>query len=258
MSTFLPEGYEISKKEKKYWKLSEMKDGDNRLRIVMKPIVGWLDWQDKKPIRYRPDEKPRFSFDPDKPAKIFWDLYVWDYAREGLYILEITQGGVIKALISFAEDGDWGDFTQYDLKINKQGSGKDTRYTLTPLPVKPLAQKILDDLEANPVRLEALYEGGDPWTDLDSSFNEKNGCIKTAEEEKELVGSPYEILKYYLEIDGINTDYLDTYLSDVSKIRSTPIDKIITSALLTKEYTAKFKQRYSEALKILPIQSSLV
>ncbi len=51
MSTFLPEGYEISKKEKKYWKLSEMKDGDNRLRIVMKPIVGWLDWNEKKPVR---------------------------------------------------------------------------------------------------------------------------------------------------------------------------------------------------------------
>ncbi len=166
---FLPDGFESMKMEKPYWRLAQMKEGDNKLRIVTRPIAGWVDWQDNKPLRYRPEERPKSSVDPLKPFKAFWACYVWDYARESLFILEITQGGVLKALSAFGGDADWGDFTKYDIKIKKEGQGKDTKYHVTPMPHKPLSEAIEKALKSSPVRLEALYDGGDPWNDLNQT-----------------------------------------------------------------------------------------
>lgn len=166
MHEFLPDGFEELKTEKAYWRLSQMKEGDNKLRIVSKPIAGWIDWQDNKPLRFRPHDKPKSSVDADKPFKAFWVCHVWDYAREGLYVLEITQSGVLKSLAAFGSDADWGDFTKYDIKIKKEGSGKDSKYHVTPMPHKPLSESILKAIAGHPIRLEALYEGLDPWKDL--------------------------------------------------------------------------------------------
>lgn len=171
MNNFMPNGFEELKQEKKYLKLSQLKEGDNKIRIVEQPICGWIDWNENKPFRYRPSEKPKKSFDPAKPMRAFWACHVWDYSREGLYILDMTQNGVIKSLMAFGSDEDWGDFTQYDIKITKQGAGKDTRYQVTPLPHKPLFDYITKEMKESPIRLEALFEGKDPWTDLDPSMS---------------------------------------------------------------------------------------
>jgi hypothetical protein len=173
---FLPSEFESLKIEKPYWKMSQMKEGENRFRIVMRPIAGWMDWKDNKPMRFRPSNKPSAPVDASKPIKPFWALHVWDYAREALFILEITQNSIIKTLTALGHDEDWGDFLKYDLKVKKEGAGKDTRYTITPLPHKPLSERVLKAIAACPVRLEALYEGGDPWTDL-TAFNEETGEV---------------------------------------------------------------------------------
>lgn len=241
MSTFLPEGYENLKTEKSYWKPSQMKDGDNKFRIVAKPIAGWLDWKDKKPERYKPNNKPKSPFDSEKPIKAFWALYVWDYAREGLYILELTQAGLLKSLAMFATDEDWGDFTKYDFKINKQGSGMETKYVLTPMPHKPLSPKIEEALNRSPVRLEALYEGGDPWTDLEPvEVNEDTGEISVS-----AVGSPMETLKEHLEVNGIDAKYLEECVLSMAEKGKKTVDIVIQSALIDK-YLPKFIDKYVE------------
>lgn len=244
MKNFLPIGYESLKTEKSYWKMSQMKDGDNRLRIVKQPIAGWIDWKDSKPYRYTPDQKPAKPFDAAKSIKPFWSLYVWDYAREGLFILEINQMSIIKALTKIATDEDWGDFLQYDIKINKAGSGKETRYTLTPLPHKPLADKIADALRKSPVRLEALYHGGDPWSDFtEPQINHSTGEIL---ESGEIITS-IEELKKCLQEEGMEVVDLDSYLSDLSAKKKQPVDYIIGSALEPQLFP-KFKAAYAKEL----------
>ena len=166
MTSFLPSGYESLIAGNSYWKTKEMREGDNRLRIMLPPIGGWLDWNDKKPVRYRPENRPVKSYDPENPYKAFWAMYVWDYAREGLYILEIQQVTLINALVKLGKDPDWGDFTKYDIKITKTGSSMQTRYAVTAVPHSSLSRKQQEALESSPVRLEALYDGGDPWSDL--------------------------------------------------------------------------------------------
>ncbi len=167
-NNFLPEGFEKLKTEKPYINLGKLPEGEYRFRIVQRPIAGWIDWMDKKPFRFTPDNKPKTSFDPTKPVKPFWAVHVWDYSKEGLYIMEITQNGIRKALETLALNEDWGDLTNYDFKIKKTGSGIDTNYSVIPIPPKPLANHILMALGSSKVRLEALYEGKDPWGELEA------------------------------------------------------------------------------------------
>ncbi len=162
----LPEGVEHTDTSKPYWRLSQMKDGENKIRVVMRPICGWVEWVNKKPIRTKASSIPPKATDPKLPPKPFWALYVWDYARESLFILDITQRGIQKDLIVLAKDPEWGALTNYDLKINKEGTGMESKYRLNPVPPKPMSKKIEQALKDFPVRLEALFEGGDPWVDL--------------------------------------------------------------------------------------------
>lgn len=251
MTHFLPTGYESLRTEKAYWKMSQMKETGNRLRIVMQPIAGWLDWHNSKPYRYRPDQKPIKSFDPEKPMKPFWACYVWDYAREGLFILEINQSSILKSLTKMAKDEDWGDFLQYDIKISKEGNGKETRYVVTPLPHKPLSDKILDAMKRSPVRLEALYEGKDPWDGADSSeVNKSTGEIvhpSSILEEQPASKADLNALMDLLENEGISTEYLSPYLQDLAEKKKQTVDHIIGSALVPQLFP-KFKASYLKEL----------
>ncbi len=169
MNEFLPQGFEELKSGQAYWRMKELLDGDNRIRILLRPICGWIDWKENKPYRYKADQKPSASFDNDKPIKPFWSCYVWDYVRKGCYILEINQSSILKTLSTLGNSTDWGDFREYDIKINKQGSGQLTRWAVIPLPPTPLDEAIVESLKEKPVNLSALFEGGDPWNDISQS-----------------------------------------------------------------------------------------
>lgn len=194
---YLPEGFENLKSSNAYWKMSEMKLGENRFRIVQRPIAGWIDWDGNKPLRFKPHEKPEKPIDATKPVKKFWTFYVWDYAREGLYILEVTQTGIQKSLVQYAKDAEWGDYTNYDFKLVKEGSGKDTKYMLSPVPPKPMGPKIVEALKDSPVNLEALFVGGDPWN-----------CTPQEVEKKDAGGViSKEHLEELMKLTEGNTDY---------------------------------------------------
>src|ERR1700751_1003661 len=101
--TFLPENYEAPKSGGSYMKLQ---DGENKIRILSKPIIGWVGWENRKPIRSK--VKPARTFDQGKEAKHFWAFIIWNYATEAIEIMEITQRGIQKAIESLSKDSDWG------------------------------------------------------------------------------------------------------------------------------------------------------
>jgi hypothetical protein len=234
MSNNLPDGDEFLKDENKYWRPSKMKEGENRIRIVCKPISGHIDWKDNKPLRYRPEAKPKPS-DPLKPVKKFWMCYVWDYAREGLYMLELTQGGIISSLRAYANDEDYGDLTGYDIKITKKGTMKETKYSVTASPPKPMADVIKKALEAAPVHMEILYDGGDPWTDLEAA----NSKVKAND-------SLYEKVHVMLEkepnkkkiMDGFCAHYKIGSLIEADAVALLELEKRLLEIKANREKTA--------------------
>ena len=193
-----------------YLKLSKLKEGESKFRVMVDPIAGWLDWQDNKPFRYRAKDRPTHSFDPDKPMKKFIALYVWDYERRDLFVLEVTQGSIIKSIEKLARDADWGDLTAYDIKINKTGSSLDTRYEVTSVPHKAAPEDALKRLQEAPVRLSALFEGKDPWKDLEidseafkvGSWRSKELAQRLIDEIPDLPATDVDGLAAYLELFG--------------------------------------------------------
>lgn len=166
---FLPAGYQAPKSNNGYMKLQ---DGENKFRILSQPILGWEDWLDKKPVRYRFDEKPRCSVDPKKPVKHFWAMIVWNYIEEEIQILHITQASIRKSLEALCSDQDWGAPYFYDLKIVKSGDGMETEYTVNPIPHKPLASHVEQKFNEKRCNLEALFNGDDPFGKHHSSYTD--------------------------------------------------------------------------------------
>ena len=157
---FLPDEYEVPSSSS-YLKF---KDGETRFRILSKPVIGWEDWKDKKPVRFTMDNKPQKPIDPKQPIKHFWAMAVWDYKGNRLAILEITQKSIQNTIKGLAKDPDCGDPTQYDIKVMRTGAGMDTEYEVLPIPAKPLSEDILLVYHEAHVNLNALFEGGDPFT----------------------------------------------------------------------------------------------
>ncbi len=157
---FLPEDYKAPSSSKNYMKIV---DGENRFRILSAPILGWQDWKENKPMRFRFNNKPLSPVDANKPIRHFWAFIVFNYNDEMIQVLEITQATILKAIETLSKDTDWGAPYFYDIKIHKKGEKTDTEYTVNPAPKKPTDPYIIQEFHDKPCWLEALYEGNDPF-----------------------------------------------------------------------------------------------
>jgi len=159
--SFLPDNYQAPKTSSYYMKLQE---GENRIRIMSKPVFGWEDWQNNKPVRYAMDKKPLKAFDPKKPVKHFWAFVVFNYQEEQIQIMHVTQATIRKSIESLCNDKDWGSPFAYDIKIMKTGEGVDTEYSVNPVPHKPLDPYLMTMFNERPCNLNALFDNSDPFS----------------------------------------------------------------------------------------------
>ncbi len=159
--SFLPTDYQSPKTSNYYMKLQE---GENRIRILSKPIFGWEDWHDNKPVRYAMDKKPAKAFDPKKQIRHFWAFVVFNYQEEQIQIMQVTQATIRKSLESLCRDTDWGSPYSYDIKIVKTGDGVDTEYTVNPVPHKKLDEYLIACFDDRRCNLNALFDNADPFS----------------------------------------------------------------------------------------------
>ena len=120
----------------------KLQQGMNRIRIVANPARISIHWADdiegKKhkilcpgkehggcPICQEIGEKPRTRY----------MLLVLDRADGVIKQLEVGQM-IMKDIQTLAMDADFGDPTKYDIKIQKDGQMRDTRYHVMPAPSK--------------------------------------------------------------------------------------------------------------------------
>lgn len=250
MYKFLPQDYEEPKANSSYAKLQE---GENRFRILSEAVVGWEDWVDKKPVRYRIEDKPVCSHDPAKPVKVFWSMIAWNYATKQIQILHITQAMIRKALLSLAEDPDWGSPFCYDIKINKTKQGEITKYTVNPVAPKAVSPEIIVAFHAKPCCLDALFSGGDPWnfagasTPLASeSASEQPAKVVSGK----IVATQTDMfptldnLKAELEQDSIPWDRLEEWIAMRCRMKSQTGEAVI-AACLDEKALPGFKKAFA-------------
>jgi hypothetical protein len=144
----------------------KLEKGENKIRIISKPIAGWVEWIDKEPIRSPIDEEPEAT-DEENPPKKFLALVVIDRADDNVKVLEITQQSVIKAIRALSSNPDWGSPFSYDINIERTGEDLRTKYAVTPSPKKPLSKELIKAASKKPCDLEKLFESENPWEDVE-------------------------------------------------------------------------------------------
>lgn len=131
---------------------TKLQSGENKLRILSNILGGFEGWFQGKPVRFRQD----YKITADEYAALDKDTYdssrskwrpfgvciVWNYATNSIQIWQFTQKAIIGAIQSLGTDTDWGDVSNYDIKITKTGSGTDTRYEIKPVAPKPVSEDI--------------------------------------------------------------------------------------------------------------------
>lgn len=171
MSEFIPKDYKSPVSNSGYMKLQQ---GENLIRILSTAIMGWVDWKDNKPHRFKMNNKPKTSFDPKKPVRHFWAFIVWDYADKAIKIMEITQSTIQGELQNLSQDEDWGNPSQYDVKITRKGESLETEYSVIAKPKKDLTEEIKTAYDEKKINLSALFSGNDPFKVADKSVGEED------------------------------------------------------------------------------------
>ena len=172
---FLSDSYEVPSSTSGYMKFES---GDNQFRIMTSPIVGWEFWINKdgeprmkgekpqegdKPVRFTMDNPPK---DAGDAVKHFWAMVVYNYKTKSFQILQLTQKSIIVALTNLARSKSWGNpkgQDGYDIQVTKTGEKLDTEYTVLPIKPEKLSQDIMDEYAKTSIKLEALFDGGDPF-----------------------------------------------------------------------------------------------
>src|SRR5690606_38082152 len=132
----------------------KLQDGENRIRILSRPVLGWEEWtKEKKPVRYAMDEKPTVFIDEEKKPKHFWAFIVWNVLEKQIQIMQVTQATIRNKIEELTKDQEWGCPFEYDLKISKSGSGIETKYIINQVPHKKVSQEILDAFHDRPINL---------------------------------------------------------------------------------------------------------
>jgi hypothetical protein len=216
---FLPDDYTSPSSSNYYMKFV---DGENKIRILSQPILGWEDWVEKKPVRFRFNNKPMKSHDPIKPVRHFWAFIVWNYNEEQIQILEITQATIKKQLEALTKDADWGAPYFYDIKIMKSGEGLKTEYTVNPLPHKPLNDYIKKMFEEKPCFLDALFDNADPfapeWRDYTPGiFERKDSVVVEKVEEKKPIITTEQGLELLVIFEKCDPVYKKQLLMTIAK-----------------------------------------
>ena len=145
---------------------TELQAGLNKLRILSAPLMMWLEWRDGKPIRhaYNKDAKPPKGNGQKDSVKHAWGLIVFNYKTEKIELFECDKQDIITALVDLSRNPSWGHPKNYDVVINKKGSGMDTEYTCQPEPPTEVSNVIVEAYTETPIDLsQLLVADGKPF-----------------------------------------------------------------------------------------------
>jgi len=260
--SFLPADYKSPNANNNYMKLVE---GENKIRILTSPILGWEDWENNRPIRFRMEDKPLKSIDPKKPIRHFWAFVVFNYATEEIQILHIVQATLRKQIQMLCDDADWGSPFFYDIKIIKQGKSISTEYMVNALPHKPTADYIINQFNEKPCNLEALFDSADPfdkkWDTFTQGVFKRNDEVIKKPETKERSSVALISKAQADELEDAYNDCSDDYkkslmaslkkdpinVTDLSKLPVTLYDKVKTAIIKNRdEYQATLNKKDQE------------
>ena len=170
-----------TKADDRYISPSKLPDGkEQRYRCFGAGLTGYEGWIQDEAGKYKPmrwavkpelDELPANIRRNDKTGAIeapkrFLAALVWDYQKEQFSILQISQKSILNEFMALiSDDEDYGDPSQYDIKITRTGQELLTRYSIKGAQLKspPAAAVAAFEDEEFFCDLNHLMLGLDPW-----------------------------------------------------------------------------------------------
>ena len=155
--------------------MKKLEQGENRLRILTKPIAGYVWWpeNENKPVRVKEAGEIKTGED----AKYFWFLTIG--INDEVKFLEIKQKTILSQIKALSDNKEWGEVQDYDITITRSGQDLETQYTVVPNPKKAIDGEVAKkwaDLKAR-YNADSLFTSGTPL---------EAGEEKTSDDEEEL------------------------------------------------------------------------
>lgn len=158
---WFPEGYTVPEAPSSFMTIE---DGENTIRILSKPVMGYCYWtKDKKKVY----SKEEWAITPDDAAldkngkptapKYFWAFLVYNYATKTVQSLEITQSTIMKPLKALIDNPKWGNPTKFDITLNKTGKELLTKYAVVPNPHSEITPEMSEALASTTIDLESVF-----------------------------------------------------------------------------------------------------
>ena len=125
MSGLLPQDYEIPTGGSGGL-FAKLEKGENRFRILAKPVFGYIYWNESTPMRVKlPSDVPT-----GEKAKHFWHLPVW--MDDEVKYMEIDKATALKDLAALDSNKEWGNLLEYDVIVTRSGEMMETKYNTNP------------------------------------------------------------------------------------------------------------------------------
>jgi hypothetical protein len=162
--------------------------------------------------------------------------------------MHVVQASIQKAIQSLVINEDWGSPYTYDIKIKREGEGKETNYTVFPCPHKPIDPAIISMYEEKPCNLEALFKNEDPFAPYQNRYTEHECGVKNENNPLHIDTNKIKALQKILEIDGtIEKELMDLLgkqgLKSLTDIPIAMYDKVLKRAVsIREEWEKKEKQ----------------
>lgn len=168
--SFLPDGYEPPKRGGAFMKLAI---GENRIRILDSPLLGFVGWKTKQGGKKSPVRKIEDKFAPGEldagkqgQSKHFWAMPIWNYSDNRVQVMELTQATIQEAVKNLARNAKWGHPSRYDIVITASGEGMDRKYSIVPEPKEPLSEEATTawaEVSAQGFDIKRLLTNGNPF-----------------------------------------------------------------------------------------------
>jgi hypothetical protein len=172
-----------------------LESGANQIRVVGRPYQVSIHWENALDGTKRKIVCLGKNCPLCKKGKVPMQRFQVLAINRKTNKVEILEGGpkIFGEIKQYAVDPDYGDPTKYDFKIKKEGSGRETKYTVMAAPKKSDLtaeeltmienSKSLSDIN-KPKTIEEIYTMGlealsDSVADLDDDFSSSNSGSST-------------------------------------------------------------------------------
>jgi hypothetical protein len=163
----------------------KLQSGQNQLRIVGRPSLIEIHWEKAVDGTTKKVICPGAGCPVCKGGHVPMARYQVQVIDRADGKIKVLEGGptIFNSIKSYAMDADYGDPTKYDMKVKKEGSGRETKYTIVAAPkksdVKPEELKLMEESKSleevnKPKTIEEIMQMGleilvDSVSDLDDN-----------------------------------------------------------------------------------------